>query len=506
MSKTPIRVLLIYPPSSFQNHSGCPMGILMLAAVLDKPGYDVRILDANAAGNKRTSEQIIRFVQEIKPDVIGMTLVTPLIREAYKLAQGLKEQGAILLAGGPHATLVPEEPLSKGFDAVVKGEGEPIIEDAVKALLGEMPKENVNGWVYKDTGGQIRHTGSKIMVRNIDDLPYPARHMVNPLDYGPSSNPALYGDLFSSRGCPARCAFCSGHLFGKKFRFRSAQSILDEITYVHNKYGTDSFHFVDDAISVNKTRIEEMCEGIIRNELNITWSMMTRVDKIDRELLGLCCRAGCVQVDYGVESGHPETLRRIHKPHTVEMAKNAVVMTTEAGIKPYVFFILGFPWEDVDAVEATHNLIIELSPYVDHFHPAVASILIPFPGTEIYDKYKDEYGLENWWLSDDHNYDAPRNSTHSYHKSKVFRLGAVLDADFFNYSVQIKEKIYEVFRFMYMHNLQRRKPVSRFVRKQLINFSEKLFAFSPTLERILFSPVVQLEQFAKQKLGNKRVN
>ncbi|MCK4627498.1 MAG: cobalamin B12-binding domain-containing protein, partial [Sedimentisphaerales bacterium] len=152
MSKTPIRVLLIYPPSSFQNHSGCPMGILMLAAVLDKPGYDVRILDANAAGNKRTSEQIIRFVQEIKPDVIGMTLVTPLIREAYKLAQGLKEQGAILLAGGPHATLVPEEPLSKGFDAVVKGEGEPIIEDAVKALLGEMPKENVNGWVYKDTG------------------------------------------------------------------------------------------------------------------------------------------------------------------------------------------------------------------------------------------------------------------------------------------------------------------------------------------------------------------
>ena len=145
MPITQIRVLLIYPPSNFQNHGRCPSGILMLAAVLEKSGYDVHILDANAAENKRTSEQIIRLVEETKPDIIGMTLVTPLIREAYKLAQGLKEQGAILLAGGPHATLVPEEPLSNGFDAVVKGEGEPIIEDAVKALLGQIDKENVKG-------------------------------------------------------------------------------------------------------------------------------------------------------------------------------------------------------------------------------------------------------------------------------------------------------------------------------------------------------------------------
>jgi len=491
------RVLLLYPPSKFQRHSNCPMGILMLAAVLEKHGFDVHILDANASRNKLTQEQIIQHVQEMKPAVIGMTLVTPLIREAYRLAQALKKQGHILLAGGPHATLVPEEPLAHGFDAVVKGEGEPIIVDAVKALVGEIPKENVIGWLYKDADNQVKDTGAKVMVQNIDDLPYPARHLVKPENYGPSSNPNLYGDLFSSRGCPARCAFCSGHLFGKNFRFRSAQSILDEISYIRDKYKTTYFHFMDDAMSVDRVRIEEMCEGIIRNEMDITWSMMTRVDKIDRKLLELAARAGCVQIDYGIESGHPETLKRIHKPHTVEMAKNAVIMTLEAGIKPYVFFILGFPWEDVAAIKATYNLIVELSPYVDNFHPAVASILVPFPGTEIYEKYKDEYGLENWWLSDKRNYDAPTNGTHSYYQSKVFRLGAVLDADFFNYSDQIKEKIYEVFRFMFLHNLKRRHWANRLFQRNLLLLSEKLHKFSPTLERTFFTPTKKVEALLK---------
>jgi radical SAM superfamily enzyme YgiQ (UPF0313 family) len=153
--------------------------------------------------------------------------------------------------------------------------------------------------------------------------------------------------------------------------------------------------------------------------------MMTRIDSMNEELLLQAAESGCNCIDYGVESGDPDTLRKIHKPHKVEMVRKIVPLTRKSGIEPRVFFILGFPWETTDSTDATLNLMIELSPFVDHFFPAIASILIPFPGTEIYEKYKTEYHFENWWLTSRRNYDAPKIKTHSYFESNVFTMGAV---------------------------------------------------------------------------------
>jgi anaerobic magnesium-protoporphyrin IX monomethyl ester cyclase len=471
------------------------MGMLMLAAVLERAGHSVRLLDANAANHRLTADEIAAIAAEMRPEVIGVTLVTPLVKEAYRLAESLRSCGAKLIAGGPHATLLPDEPLEHGFDAVVVGEGEPTVVEAVEAVLGRAALDGVNGLVYRGADGRTCHNQPRPPVADLDSLPPPARHLVDAADFGSTAD--LHAHIFTSRGCPGRCAYCAGGLFGKKFRFRSADSVVDEMISLRRDYGTRHFHFVDDAMSMDRDRMKRICGRLIDEKLGFTWHMMTRVDAVDEELLDLAARAGCVQIDYGVESGEPDTLKRIHKPHTVEMVRRLIPLTRRHGIRPVVFFILGFPWDTPAAVDATLGLMRKLSPHVE-FMPAIASILIPFPGTELYDCYKEEYGLAGWWLSDDRSYDAPRTDTHAFYQRVMYRMGVVLDADFFRYSPEMKAKIHEVFRFMYASNLRRRGLLFRTAAILSLDLSRKLAAVSPRLERAVFKAPLKLRQVVKQ--------
>ena len=433
MSTAAVKILLIYPPSRTQSHRSCPMGMLMLAAVLERAGYQVCLLDANAANHRLTNEQIVAIAAAMRPDVVGMTLVTPLVKEAYRLATALRSCGAKLIAGGPHATLLPAEPLDNGFDAVAVGEGEPTVVEAVEAMLGRTSMASVKGLVYRDGEGRVQQNEPRPYIADLDSLPAPARHLVSAADYGPADNADLHAHIFTSRGCPGRCAYCAGALFGKHFRFRSADCVVDEMIALHRDYGTRHFYFVDDAMTMDRPRVERICQRLIDEQRGFTWNMMTRIDAVDEQLLALAAQAGCMQIDYGVESGNPETLKRIHKPHTAEMVRRIIPLTCRYGIRPVGFFILGFPWEDPPATDVTLQMMHDLSPYIV-FQPAIASVLVPFPGTELYDRYKDEYGLERWWTSDDRTYDAPRSDTHAFYQVVMCRMGVVLDADFFRYT------------------------------------------------------------------------
>ena len=495
MPSNATRILLIYPPSRTQSHFGCPMGMMMLAAVLERAGNEVRLLDANAVGRRLSTDEIIHAAAEWRPDVIGMTLVTPLVKEAYRLASELDGVGAKLIAGGPHATLLPLEPLEHGFDAVVFGEGEPTIVEAVGAVLGAVEPESVLGLAYKQPDGTPRQNEPRPPVADLNSLPSPARHLVDPADFG--STPDLHASIFTSRGCPGRCAYCAGGLFGKKFRFRSADGVVDEMVAVNRQYGTRHFYFVDDAMSMDRERMQKICRRLIDERLGFTWNMMTRIDSVDEELLELAAQAGCVQIDFGVESGNPETLKQIHKPHTVDMVRRVIPLTRRHGIRPVAFFILGFPWESIEDIETTRQVMEELSPYVV-FEPAIASVLIPFPGTEIYERFKDRYDLDRWWLGDERTYDAPQAGTHPFYQTMMYRMGMVLDADFFRYPPQIKAKIHEVFRFMFASNFRRRNPLFRVAALTALDMSRKLDAVSPKLERLLFKGPMAIRRMLRK--------
>ena len=269
---------------------------------------------------------------------------------------------------------------------------------------------------------------------------------------------------------------------------------------IHRDYGTRHFYFVDDAMTMDRQRIERICRRLIDEQLGFTWNMMTRIDAVDEELLALVARAGCVQIDYGIESGNPDTLKRIHKPHTAEMVRRIVPLTRRYGIRPVGFFILGFPWEDPQTTDATLQLMRDLSPYIV-FQPAIASILVPFPGTEIYDRYKDQYGFAQWWTSDDRTYDAPRIDTHPFYQTVMYRMGVVLDADFFHYTREMKAKIHEVFRFMYASNFRRRNFFLRTAALLALDLSRKLDAVSPRLEHALFKVPLKLRQTINRLRG-----
>ncbi len=500
-----LRVLLLYPPSKTQVHSAYPLGITVLGAVLERAGHDVRLIDANAARRRRTTEDLVELVRELRPDVVGMTLVTPLVRESYRLAAALRPLGVKLLAGGPHATLVPEEPPAHGFDAAVIGEAEPTVEAACRALVGEIDPATVPGWVFRDASGALVRTASLPAPIDLDALPLPARHLHDPADYGPPGDPSLHQNVFSSRGCTARCTYCAGALFGKRFRFRSAAHIVAEIADIQQRYGTRHFHFVDDAMSVDKARMRAICEGLIELRPQPTFSMMTRIDlTLDRDLLALMARAGCKRIDFGVESGDPATLRRIMKPHTVDMVRRVLPEVARLGIEPHVFFILGFPWDDHESIAATRRHMVEIAPHVTTFDPAVASVLVPFPGTRIYDEYKDRYGFANWWLRSDSSFDAPSIDTHSYFETKVFVRGAALDADFFDYPEPIKAEIREVFKLMYSLNLRQQPAAARLVERALVEASARLAAVSPRAERAILRPILRARSAAASAVRRLR--
>jgi radical SAM superfamily enzyme YgiQ (UPF0313 family) len=179
------------------------------------------------------------------------------------------------------------------------------------------------------------------------------------------------------------------------------------------------------------------------------------------------------------------------------MVRRVIPMTRRHGIRPVTFFILGFPWEDVQATDATLALMKEIAPHVV-FEPAVASIIIPFPHTEIYDRHKDEYGFAEWWLGDSRTYDAPRPDTHAFYQSVMYRMGAVLDADFFRYTPAMKAKIHEVFRFMYANNFRQRGFLFRTAALWALDMSRKLDAVSPRLERAVFKGPLKLRQMLGQ--------
>lgn len=500
------RVLLIYPPSRSQSHGSCPAALTMLAAVLEGAGHEVHLLDANACARRRGRAEIVARATELRPDVIGITLVTPLAREAYRLARELRPLGAKLLAGGPHATLLPVEPVEHGFDATVVGEGEPAIVEAVEALLGARPLAEVAGLVFRDDEGALRATPPRPAPTDLDALPSPARHLVDPADYGGDASGELHMNLFSSRGCPAKCSYCAGGLFGRRFRFRSAKSVVDEMLAVHARFGTGTFHFMDDAMTVNRGRVVEICDRLVESGRELRWSIMTRVDRVDEELLRTLRRGGCVQIDYGIESGHPETLLRIHKPHTVEQVRRVVPLTAAAGIAPYVFFILGFPWDTPETIEETASLMRELAPHVAKFDPAIASVLIPFPATEIYEKFKDQYGFAEWWLDDARCYDAPDRRRHAFFEAEAFPRGAALDADFFGYSPAVRRKILDVFELMWRHNLRARagrevSTAASLAKPILFDLSRRLHEVSPPLERAVFRSLDAARRLARVGAG-----
>jgi len=357
-----------------------PLGIFYIAAVLEKNGFNVKICDGI------NYSDIIGDVKAFHPDVVGFTIMTSTfakVREAIEMTK--KETESFIIVGGIHVTVLPEETLKMiNADCAVIGEGEYTTLDVCKCLNDGEDWKKVDGIAYKKDENVVRNKPREL-IQNLDDVPFPARHLAdfNKYLFPPGMIRGQWFDkattVITSRGCPYHCIFCSSHLlFGRSVRRRSVENVIEELKYLVKNYGVDGIWFIDDTFTVDYDWVMKFCDRLKKENLKIKWGCQCRVNTINEEVLTAMKNAGCVQLDFGVESGSEKVLKALKKGTTPDMIRNAFKLTKKVGLKRLATFMIGNPEETAEDLEKTLALAKEIKPdFISFFHTT------PFPGTEL---------------------------------------------------------------------------------------------------------------------------
>lgn len=385
------KVLLIFPPYSLKEEFSDlsevgnmqpPLGVGYLGAVLEKAGFEVKIIDAPALG--WGIKKIVSETKRFQPDFIGLSVSTVDFDKAVKLAKALKKsQKAPIIIGGPHITALPEEAMKNScFDIGVISEGEETMVELIRTLVKKGNLQKVDGLVFRE-GKKVVKTKSRQFIRDLDQLPFPARHLMPPLSaYHPT--PATYkqfpvGTMITSRGCPYQCSFCFRGVFGNKLRFRSPENVVAEMEILITQFGAKEIRLWDDTFNADPERVKTICRLMIKKGLKFPWTCLGRVDRADCQMLDLMKKTGCWQISYGIESGNEKILANLGKGITKKMAKKAIEATYQAGIQSFGFFILGLPGETEQTMAETIEFAKSLPLNAANF-----SIATPYPGTELW--------------------------------------------------------------------------------------------------------------------------
>lgn len=375
-----------------------PQGLCNLAAVTRENDFKTYIVDSAALG--LSYDETVKEVLTHSPDYVGITAVTISIYNAAKVAKMLKsvDRDIPVIIGGPHVTAVPEETLERfpEFDIGVVGEGEVTLMELLKGIEEGKELRGIDGLVTRDKGS-IKVTQSRELIKDLDALPLPAWDLLPDLRkyYRPpafSFNKLPSTSLITSRGCPGQCTFCDRSVFGNKVRAYSAEYVIDMITHLVENYGIRDIIVDDDNFMLFKPRMRDICNKLIENDFDLTWSCNSRVDIVDPDILSLARKAGCWQIAYGIESGSQEILNLIKKKITLSKIKTTLKWTKKAGIKTKGFFMIGHPTETKETIRATIDFA--KSADLDDFQ---MSMFTPFPKTEIY-RNAEKYGKldRNW--------------------------------------------------------------------------------------------------------------
>jgi magnesium-protoporphyrin IX monomethyl ester (oxidative) cyclase len=410
-----MKVLLVNPPQTFYAGSeppagNLPIGLMYIAAVLNKAGYQVEILDAFMMGADAQAqsevvtvglsfEQIKHEIMQRKPDIVGIAgPFTCQIENALQTSVAAKEADPRILVvmGGPHVTLVPQEFLAqtRTVDIAVMGEGEFAMQEIAEHYEGKKALRDILGIAYRENGTVVVNP-RRPFIDNLDALPYPAyelvdmeKYLTSKMGYRSFQHRAI--SMVTSRGCPFNCCFCAVHLhMGMGFRAHSAVYVLDHIQYVVEKYGVQNIFFEDDNLTLDLKRFEAICDGIVERKIKIGWETPNgvRADRLNMALLQKMKASGCKSVFVGVESGDQQILNQVigkslDLNKVVEFAKNA----QEIGLKTGAFYIIGFPGETKENMQRTVDFALELKRKYDvgmHLFAATPSY-----GTRLYEECK----------------------------------------------------------------------------------------------------------------------
>jgi radical SAM superfamily enzyme YgiQ (UPF0313 family) len=388
-------VFLINPPTPEPVQTPL-LSFCYLAAALRDRGHEVALLDASAPFAPRDPAVISDLVASFAPTLVGLHVKTLYVADAYALAAALRDR-FVLVAGGPHATVCPEEPLRFGFRFVLTGEAERSLPALAEALDGRRSLQQVPGLLYPSPLG-VRRTAPSALFSNddLDALPSPvaALDLFDPAWYGKSAPLPPFGVL-SSRGCPAACTFCCNNVTGRRFRYRSAELVAEEVALLRERYGMTAFSFFDDSFAVGQRRVEELSAAL-----------------------------------------------RIGKGVKIERVLQVLNWARELSVHTVVNLMFGWPDESEAQLRRTLAFLDEAKGLAGGWN--ARGVLVPYPGTEIYEANHERFGFTEWWLREEPLRYEPFPTAWSLAEiSRAYASDAALTRNFFRHSEAMLELMQE---------------------------------------------------------------
>ena len=372
-----LKILLAYL-CNYQDRSDyylslMPVGLAYLAASLEG-GHEVILANFSTMGHRRA----LKRIQELAPDIVGISLFTHNRVDSLRLAQGIKRRmpETVVLAGGPHATFLAEGLIERevGIDFILQGEAERSLSWLVERLQrGNLPQDRIIP--SQDIG-------------DLDALPPPSRFTGRLIDVDPNEQ---FKYIITSRGCPHSCNFCCSPLFWKNgVSSRSVESIVDELEHLHQRYGIIYFSIRDDNFTLSKKRVIDFCRLMRKRKLYMMWNCQSRVDSVDEEMLIAMKRAGLEHIQYGVESGSERILKMYDKNITVEMIERAARITRRVGVYLSIYLMTGMEGETRSDIRKTISLIGRMLP-----GDGIVSPVALYPGTELYRRLRERNAISD---------------------------------------------------------------------------------------------------------------
>ena len=399
-----MKILFLVPPETISLESSVPkaleggkgyypkLGLLYVAAYYERETGNQPVF-IDCPPENVSQEELSRRVKEVQPDMVAMSIMTFNLLDALHTARILKRDHPNLKVclGGPHVNLYPKETLHQPeIDYVVFGEGEKIFFHLIQALESGDSLKSIKGLGWKEKGEEHINSAETELL-NLNELPFPARHLVDISSYKHIIGEGRqFFTIQATRGCPAACSFCD--IRKTKFRVRSPESVVNEIEQLV-EMGVDYLFFVDDTITIDKKNVLEICDLIVKRNINIHFKISARVDTINKEVIAALKKAGCYRIHYGIESASPKHLKYLQKGQTPEKVERACKMTRDAGLGFFAYMMIGIPHETKEEMFETVDFAKKLKPDYAQF-----SICTPYPKVELYYQMIQE-GIvpEDYW-------------------------------------------------------------------------------------------------------------
>jgi len=371
-----------------------PIGLGYIAGILRAHGHQVDILDC--AIRKESYPAIVSQVKKINPEVIGITALSPYFLEMRSLSRHLQLLKIPIILGGIHASALPELSMREcGANIVVVGEGELTTLELMDKWQDNEARKKIKGIAYLEKN-QFKLNLPREPILNLDELPFPAWNLINPLKYpsiphGHMIKRPPVAPILTTRGCPYSCSYCSSTQFwGHKFRRRSAQNVGDEIEFLVQKFKIREIHIWDDNFTLQKKHVVEFCQEIFRRKLDLTFACPNgvRIDSLNRDILKLMRQTGFYALTFAIESGSQKILNNANKKLDLKKIPKIAKIAKELGYILPSFFIFGLP----GATYKTERMTIQLAKSLplDSVGFFLAS---PLPGSKLCDEWIEKNKL-----------------------------------------------------------------------------------------------------------------